>query len=207
MKNEHAKPTKSSGTCWIDHKLWAIKSFIDKRGLYLLHVQNVIADETKNNDKATLEGKRSRITQGSLLLKCTMYVDILEPARQFSLITQKTTDVNIVKQVSPVNTTLAKYKIMSEKVNKDATSAASSLPTVQHVLSVIEQEGSSQYQGVDVLKFTQSKDLLPDLVKDNLTLYVNALENVMVAWLKMMKLHEVKKQDKQMRLLIQLQNS
>ena len=114
-----------------------MKSFIDKRGLYLAHNQNVIADKTKNNDKAILEGKRRRIAQGSLLLKCAMYVDILEPARQFSLITQKTTDVNIVKQVSAVDTTLAKYKIMSEKVNEDATSAASSLPTVEHVLSVI----------------------------------------------------------------------
>ena len=137
FENKRVKPSKSSGTRWIDHKLRAMKSFIDKRGLYLAHNQNVIADKTKNNDKAILEGKRRRIAQGSLLLKCAMYVDILEPARQFSLITQKTTDVNIVKQVSAVDTTLAKYKIMSEKVNEDATSAASSLPTVEHVLSVI----------------------------------------------------------------------
>ena len=43
-------------------------------------MQNVIAGTSKKNDKATLEGKRKRIAQGWVLLKCAMYVDILEPA-------------------------------------------------------------------------------------------------------------------------------
>ena len=75
------KPSKASGTCWIDHKLRAMKAFVDKRGLYLAHIQNVIADTSKANDKATLEGKRRQIAQASVLLKCAMFADILEPAR------------------------------------------------------------------------------------------------------------------------------
>lgn len=172
FENGEVKPSKACGTRWIDHKLRAMKAFIDKRGLYLAHIQNTIADETKKNDKATLEGKRRRIAQGSLLLKCAMYVDILEPARQFSLTTQKTSELNIVKQVELVDQTLTKYKIMSEKVNQDATAAAFSLPTVKHVLSVIEEEGadpssSITYQGVQVLKLPQSKDSLTRLIRDN----------------------------------------
>jgi hypothetical protein len=84
FENEEVKPTKSTATRWIDHKLRAMRLFIDKRGLYLSHIQNVIADTTKKNDKAKLEGIRRRIAHGSVLLKCAMYVDFLEPARQLS---------------------------------------------------------------------------------------------------------------------------
>ena len=66
----------------IDHKLRAMKAFIDKRGLNLSHMQNVIADRSKKNDKATLEGKRKRIAQGSVLLKCAMYQETVSDALQ-----------------------------------------------------------------------------------------------------------------------------
>ena len=81
FENGEVKPAKSTGTHWIDHKLRAMKLFIDKRGLYLSHIQNVIADTAKKNDKAKLEGIRRRIAQSSVLLKSARYVDILEPAR------------------------------------------------------------------------------------------------------------------------------
>ncbi len=110
---------------------------VKQRGLYLSHIQNVIADTTKKNDKAKLEGIRRRIAHGSVLLKCAMYVDILEPARQLSLTTQKTEEINIIKQVEAVDRTLKKYKIMLAKVDEDPAAAASSLPTVKYVLSVI----------------------------------------------------------------------
>lgn len=109
FENGEVKPSKSTGTCWIDHKFRAMKAFIDKRGLYLSHIQNVIADTRKKNDKAKLEGKRRRIAQGSALLKCAIYVDILEPARQLSLFTQTTNQINIVDQVEKVDSTLKQY--------------------------------------------------------------------------------------------------
>ena len=107
FENGQVKPSKASGTPWIDRQLRAMKAFVDKWGLYLAHIQNVIADTSKANDKATLEGKRRRIAQASVLLKCAMFVDILEPARQISLITQKTSDVNIIKQVDAVDNTVS----------------------------------------------------------------------------------------------------
>ena len=66
FENGEVKPSKSTGTCWIDHKLQAMKAFIDKRGLHLSHMQYVIADTSKKNDKATLEGKRKCIKRLTL---------------------------------------------------------------------------------------------------------------------------------------------
>ena len=52
FENRQIKPSKSSGTRWIDHKLRAMKAFVDKRGLYLAYIQNVVAGKSKQNDKA-----------------------------------------------------------------------------------------------------------------------------------------------------------
>ena len=145
-----------------------MKLFIDKRELYLSHIQNVIADTAKKNDKAKLEGIRRRIAQGSVLLKSAMYVDILEPARQLSLTTQKTEEINIIKQVEAVDRTLKKYKVMLAKVDEDPAAAANSLPTVKHVLSVIGgPDESSVYQGIKVTNLSQGKTSLGRLMKDN----------------------------------------
>ena len=51
----------------------------------------------------------------------------------------------------------------------DPAAAASSLPTVKHVLSVIEggPDESSVYQGIKVTNLSQSKTSLGHLMKDN----------------------------------------
>ena len=177
FENKKVKPSKSSGTRWIDHKLRAMKAFVDKRGLYLAHIQNVIADTSKQNDKATLEGKRRRIAKASVLLKSAMYADILEPARLLSLVNQKTSEVDIVKQVDAVDKTLKKYEIMERRAEESDATATSVLPTVKHMLSVIEEEGLSvsqehQYQGIAVTHLQQSKDVVNSLVHRNfVTIY------------------------------------
>ena len=180
FENRKVKPSKSSGTRWIDHKLRAMKAFVDKRGLYLAHIQNVIADTSKQNDKATLEGKRRRIAKASVLLKSAMYADILEPARLLSLVNQKTSEVDIVKQVDAVDKTLRKYEIMKRRAEESGATATSVLPTVKHVLSVIEEEGLSvsqehQYQGIAVTHLQQSKDVVNSLVHRNVVAIYQSL--------------------------------
>ena len=77
-----------------------MQACVDKRGLFLAHIQN---------DKATLEGKRRRIAKASMLIKSAMYADILEPAWLLSLVNQKRSKVDIVKQVDAVDKTFKKY--------------------------------------------------------------------------------------------------
>lgn len=76
-----------------------------KRGLYLGHIQNVISDTSK----ATLKGKRRLLAKGTVQLKCAMYADILEPARQLSLTTQKKSKLDIIEQVEADENAIRKY--------------------------------------------------------------------------------------------------
>ncbi|CAB4008642.1 Hypothetical predicted protein [Paramuricea clavata] len=85
-----------------------------------------------------------------------MYVDIMEPwpARLLSLVNQKTSKVDIVKQVDAVDKTLKKYEIMKRRAEESDATATSVLQTVKYALSVIEEEGLSavsqqhQYQAI-----------------------------------------------------------
>ena len=160
-----------------------MKAFIDKRGLYLSHMRNVIADTSKKNDKATLEGKRTHIAQGSVLLKCAMYVDILEPALQLCLVTQSTNEINIIQQVEKVESTLKQYQIIQRRVQETDAFATLALLTVKHVLSEIEKDGpsdfeqQSQYQGVPVSNVEQSKAAINGLVRHNVKAINESLAN------------------------------
>ena len=106
----------------------------------------------------------------TVLLKCAMYVDILERARQLSLVSQSTNEINIIQQVEKVESTLKQYQIMQRRVQETDAVATSALPTVKHVLSVIEKEGpsnvrqQSRYQGVPVSNVEQSKAAINGLV-------------------------------------------
>ena len=109
-----------------------------------------------------------------------MYADILEPARLLSLVNQKTSEVDIVKQVDAVDKTLKKYEIMKRRAEESDATATSVLPTVKHVLSVIEEEGLSvsqehQYQGIAVTHLQQSKDVVNSLVHCNVVAIYQSL--------------------------------
>ena len=87
--DNQVKPAKSSGAHWIAHLLRSMSGLIDKFGLYLQHFKNVIADTSKQTDKAKLEGKRKFLTHSNVLLRCGLFVDLLDPAKKFTLASQK----------------------------------------------------------------------------------------------------------------------
>ena len=53
------------------------------------HIENVLADEKKKSDKATLHGKRGKLLEATTLFCAAFFLDILEPAKMFSLMPQK----------------------------------------------------------------------------------------------------------------------
>ena len=68
FENGVMKPHRASRTHWIAHKVTALDNMIDKLGMYLAHMENVIADTSKKTDKATLEGKRPLLVSADIVL-------------------------------------------------------------------------------------------------------------------------------------------
>ena len=105
---------------WIDHKPPAMKAFHRQERVILeSSAECLLTIQARRTIKQTLEGKRKRIAQGSVLLKCAMYVDILEPAQQLSLVTQSTNEINIIQQVEKVESTLKQHQIMQCRVQEN----------------------------------------------------------------------------------------
>ena len=49
---KNIRPVKSTGTRWIDHRIQAMEKLVNKFGLYMQHIQNIITDTTKQLDCA-----------------------------------------------------------------------------------------------------------------------------------------------------------
>ena len=100
--DNQVKPAKSSGTHWIAHLLWSMSGLIDKFRLYLQYF-DVIADTSKQTDKATSEGKRKLLTDSNVSLCCGLFVDLLDSAKKSSLVSQKE-NFGIIKLVNDMLT-------------------------------------------------------------------------------------------------------
>ena len=57
MYSDGVRPTKATGTRWVDHKIRAMERVVDMYGLYCQHLQHAITDTKKSEDRASLQGK------------------------------------------------------------------------------------------------------------------------------------------------------
>ena len=81
------KPVRASGTDCIEHKLNAMTRLVEKFGMYTQHLQNVIADTSKQCDRGTVKGKYDKLVHNSV--QSSFLVDLLGPAKKLSMLTQK----------------------------------------------------------------------------------------------------------------------
>ena len=57
--NDQVRPSKAGGTRWIAHILRSMAAFVNKYGVYVQHLENIIANTSKQTDMAKLEGKKN----------------------------------------------------------------------------------------------------------------------------------------------------
>ena len=161
----------SQGTRWIAHLIHSMTGFIDKFAVYLQHIENVIADTSKKCDHTTLEGKRRQLINAEVLLKCCVFVDLLQSAKNFSLASQyKATDViMLVERIDDMKLT---YQRFGKKFAKSPESVFQ-LPTIKKVLECITQDGDRDYvyQGIRLNYFETAKDAIANNVLED----VNAI--------------------------------
>ena len=152
--NNQIRPAKSGGTRWIDHKLQACSQIVDKLGVYVQHIENIIADTSKKaSDRDALTGEVRKLKCASLVLRSALFIDLLDNARKFSVISQKA-EVNILLMIDTLDDTLLHYQMLLMKLKKDPAFVFE-LPTLKSVLSRIEGD---TYQGVKLTNLKQAKE-------------------------------------------------
>ena len=172
--DNRVKPAKSSGTCWIAHLLRSMSGLIDKFGLYLQHFENVIADTSKQTDKATLEGKRKLLTDSNVLLRCGLFVDLLDPAKKFSLVSQKE-NFGITELAEELDDMFLTHYLMKQRFERNPE-AIFSLPNLHKVISGVKVEQNKngtlyKYQDV-TLQYYECKKVS---IRRNTTKYIDMI--------------------------------
>ena len=86
-----------------------MRKLVDKFGLHTHHLQDVIADISKQLDRATLQGKLDKLNKSKVILHAAFLLDVLTEAKIFSLYTQKSCR-NLIQIRS---TLLATYRVQN----------------------------------------------------------------------------------------------
>ena len=74
----------------IAHKLAALEMIIDKYGIYISHLENLAEDKTyKPKERQTLKGWLTKWSYAQIPLLCSLFLEILKPAKILSLCFQK----------------------------------------------------------------------------------------------------------------------
>ena len=139
----------------------SMSGLVDKFGLYLQHFETIISDTTKKTDKAILEGKRKQLTDASILHRSALFIDLLEPAKKFSILSQRE-DFNIIDMVDCLDDMLLSYQFRKRSVD-NGPDVVDSFPNVEKLLKNIKITTSEngtlayQYQDVQIDYFQREK--------------------------------------------------
>ena len=132
---------------------------IDKFRLYLPHFENLRADTSKQTDKATMEGKQKLLTDSNVLLRCGLFVDLLDPAKKFSLVSQKES-FGIIELVKELDDMFLIYYLMKQRFERNPE-AIFSLPNLHKVMSGVkvgQNENGTLYKYQDItLQYCERK--------------------------------------------------
>lgn len=150
------KPKKASGTRWISHKLNAMKTILDKWGLYISHLQDLSQDKkVPAKARAKLTGYLKKWKQGRIPLMLAFFIDLLEiPAIMSKSFQDNLVDpVNAMQTLSKCNSRLQLFE--TKKFEK--------LPHVKHLLQQVEErEDGTYYQSLKLVNFEQAKEALTE---------------------------------------------
>ena len=117
MYGAGVRPLKGIGTRWIDHKIRAMGRLIEKFGLYVRHLKDVVSTTVSSKDRSTVQGKLNMLVDAKVLIRSAFFADVLAEAKRFSLVTQE--NVNIIKVLDAVETTKSNYERLLKKVKKN----------------------------------------------------------------------------------------
>ena len=169
MYGEGVKPLKGVGTRWIDHKIRAMGRLVEKFGLYVQHLRDIIPTTKNSKDRATLQGKLTKLVNAPVLMRSAFFTDVLAEAKRFSMITQEK-NINVIKMLDAVETTKYNYERLLKKVKKDPAYIFQ-LPNLKLVVYAAaesqedengENPGAAMYQNQKILYYSREKRFLED---------------------------------------------
>ena len=107
-----------------------MSGLIHRFGLYHQNFETIISDITNKTNKTILEGKLKQLTDASILLLSALIIDLLEPTKKFSILSQRE-DFNTIDMVDCLDDMLLSYQIHKSNIDNDLD-IVYSFPTVEN---------------------------------------------------------------------------
>ena len=129
-------------------------------------MEHSIDTAKKSQNRATLQGKFTKLINAKFLLRCALFTDVLAEAKHFSLITQEQ-NIDIIRILDSVENTKHNYERLLKKLQKNPAYVFQ-LPTVKLVTEEIEsndEDGEPMYQNQKVQFYSREKCFIEDIVQ------------------------------------------
>ena len=106
---------RSQGGRWITHRRNNLQQIIDRFGAYINHLITLAEDSSmKAEERARMKVYTSKWSHTKILVGCSLYIDVLQPASLLSL-TLQDIKLDIVLGIKHIVKTVKTLKKLSEK--------------------------------------------------------------------------------------------
>ena len=141
----------------------SMAGIVDKFGVYIQHIENVI---------------RKQMVEAEVLMKYSVFIDILDSAKNFNLALQYK-DIDIILLVEQIDGMKLSYQLFANKFQASPESTFE-LPQVKKLLTQIMHNENDEYfyQGIKLKNFQRGKDS----IKNNEVLYVSSIIFCLEEW-------------------------
>ena len=145
------RPIRACGTCWVCHKLSALRRVLSKYGAYTAHLATLSEDSSvKPADRTKFKGYLRKWVDAKYLLGCALFVDLLTPCAIF-LKCMQADDLDILGALTNLlRTVKEKNKLNVKPLDLWPTYAAT-------LKKITESDGEWVYQGQVLEKFLEGK--------------------------------------------------
>lgn len=156
------KPKKASGTRWIAHKLAAMKTCLDKWGIYIQHLESLVQDKSyPTKDRAKLSGYLKQWSDAKMPFLLALFIDLLEVPSILSK-TMQNDDIDVVMAMNALSKTKKRLDLLTNKEFEK-------LPHVKYLLSKIEHRDDRYFfHDIELKNYDSCMNAVKDQ-KDELT--------------------------------------
>ena len=171
------KPTKATGTCWIEHKVNAMKIALEHYGAFLSHIESLSQTDSNPVRQAELKGYLNKWKSAIYPIYLAIYLDILSPIRRLSLgFQQELHDpVKAVCRIREFSWTMVKLHAL---IDKSLNEPASRLTHYKRLLAELEtgENDETVYQGISLTGFNVANNDVPNKYAETITQIVSSME-------------------------------
>ena len=171
------KPSKSYGTCWIDHKLTSVNIMPENYGAYISHIESLSQTDSQALKRAELKGYLLKWKDASIPISLAIYLDVLSPLKWLSLGFQQDLHdpVKAVCHIQDFNLTMVKLKLL---VDESLENPYSIMTNLKRLFQDIKKKDDSYfYQGIKFVRYEAAKQSVSNHYEFTIASITDSIQN------------------------------